>query len=106
MSDGTETPTALLAALRPDSAVNALTDEELAELALAADPDPVLGADAIPLHDYLVASEGLLPLWYMPAPKGRVRSRWQVAVLVLIIVAFLVIDGFGLCATYGQLVAA
>ena len=107
MGDGTETPTSILTSVeRLEAPVTPLNDDELVELALAADPDAALDADAVPLEEYLLGSEGLLPPWYMPAPRGRVRSRWQVAVLVLVIVSFLVIDGFGLCATYGQLVTA
>ena len=51
----------------------ALTDDELAELALAADPHEHLEPDAVPL-----AGTGddfaLLPRWYMPAPIATARE--------------------------------
>ena len=78
-----------------------LTDEELTMLALAADPDQAPDDDAVPLQEYMVGTDGLLPGWYMPAPRGRVRGGWQRTVLLLVIAAFLVIEGFGLCSTYG-----
>lgn len=81
-------------------------DEELAELALAADPEPVVDADAPPLSEVLGAdAPNLLPDWYMPAPMGgqRVLRGWRRRVIFLVIVSFLVITGFGLCNTYDQL---
>ena len=81
-------------------------DEELAALALAADPEPAVDDDARPLSDVL-GSEGshLLPEWYMPAPMGgqRVLRGWRRRVIFLVIVSFIVITGFGLCNTYDQL---
>jgi len=87
------------------------TDDELAELALAADPDASLDAGALPLDQYLAEQDGTdgpLPSWYMPTPMARTRdhSRRRTAIIVAVIVAFLVIDGLGLCATYGPLVIA
>lgn len=90
----------------PEPGLPALTDDELTALALAAERDPVLGPDAVPLAEYLETTDGLLPAWYMPAAQGRVRSRWKIALLIVLIVAFLLIDGVGLCNTYGQLVVA
>jgi len=90
-----------------------LTDEELTDLALAADPDTEKAEDAVCLWD-LLGSRGhdgdpKLPEWYMPAPMDGarpVRQRWHRGMALLIILSFLVIDGLGLCITYGQLVAA
>jgi hypothetical protein len=81
-------------------------DEELAALALAADPEPVVADDARPLSEVLGAdAPTLLPEWYMPAPMGgqRVLGGWRRRVIFLVIVSFLVITGFGLCNTYDQL---
>jgi len=76
-----------------------ISDEELTALALAADPDAPLGADAAPL---LLGEErtGLLPAWYMPpaVTPGVPRHR---AVVALLIGALLVVNGAGLCVTYG-----
>lgn len=79
-----------------------ISDDELTALALAADPDEPLAADAVPLSVYLGESEGLLPEWYMaPVTARRIRRGPQLVILVLI-GAFLLIEAFGLCSTYGQ----
>jgi hypothetical protein len=91
-----------------------VTDDELTALALAADPDAVVAADAVCLWDLLGSSgrtgaRGLLPEWYMPATLDGarpVRKRWHRRVALMVIVSFLLIDAFGLCITYGTLVAA
>ena len=82
----------------------AFTDEELAELALAADPDAAVAPDAVPLHELLGAPAGdLLPDWYMPAPSGRSGLRgWRRKVVLLIVASFLLINAYGLCSTYGH----
>jgi hypothetical protein len=93
----------------------AMSDEELTALALSADPDAGVDADAVPLSDYLRSADdsaggddGLLPEWYMPAPmQGAPRLRgWRRRVAILVIVAFLLIDAYGLCSTYGSVVFA
>lgn len=84
------------------------TDEELTELALAADPDAVVAADAVPLSE-LLAAEGAssgddrLPGWYMPLPMGGglVLSGWRRRIVLLIVISFVLIDAYGLCSTYG-----
>jgi len=80
-----------------------LSDDELTVLALAADPDAVLDADAVCLWDLAGWDRSeLLPSWYMPAPMpGRSSPRWQRGVIGLIVASFLLIDAFGLCSTYG-----
>ena len=88
----------------------ALTDDELAALALAADPDVAVDRDAVCLWD-LSPSETprLLPDWYMPSPMGGpgILTGWRRRVarfsVGFIIVSFLVINAYGLCNTYGQL---
>ena len=84
-----------------------VSDEELAALALAADPDAPMADHATPwTPDGEPAAFGLLPDWYMPSGVARRREPWQVAVVVTLIVAFAVINAFGLCITYGHLVPA
>ena len=83
-----------------------ITDEELTALALAADPDAPLTADAVPLELYPDRDAGSLPLAYMPPAMSRAAGGWRIPVAVLIVMAFLAIDVLGLCITYGTLVAA
>jgi hypothetical protein len=85
-----------------------ISDDELAALALAADPDGALGPDAIPMSEYLGRIDdegpapGLLPAWYMaPVRTSRIRRAPQLVILLLI-GTFLMIEAFGLCSTYGQ----
>ena len=83
--------------------VTDVTDEELAEEALAADPDVDVPHDAVPLVSETDAGTPLLPGWYMPSPAAGVRplrglGRW---VAMLIIAAFVAINAYGLCSTYG-----
>ena len=82
----------------------AVTDAELTELALASDPDTIeFDDDAVPFG-VQPDDAGLLPSWYMPAPmstSGRHRRRraWIVGGLVA---AMVIVNGFGLCVTYGM----
>lgn len=85
-----------------------LTDEELAELAMAADPTAVVADDAVPLHEFLAGGDGedeLLPGWYMPAPAGggRLLYGWRRRVILLIVASFLLLNAYGLCSTYGHI---
>ena len=88
---------AALATLEP------LSDDELARLALEADPDTVVAADALSLWELAGVTAGtLLPAWYMPAP-GTVHTgrRWRRVAAVVAIAAFVGINATGLCSTYG-----
>jgi hypothetical protein len=85
-----------------------VTDEELARLALAADPDTTVDDDAVCLSDLGGFSEagdgGLLPAWYMPGALAGVRlTGWRRTAALTIIVAFLLITAYGLCNTYGDM---
>ena len=76
------------------------TDAELTELALAADPDLEIDADAVPFGAEPVGAS-LLPSWYMPPPmsaggKHRRRRAWIVAGIVA---ALVIVNGAGLCVT-------
>jgi hypothetical protein len=82
------------------------TDDELTALAMTSDPDVPLDEDAVPLSVYLGQLPGLLPAWYMPSPMVRSRPRWRLPVVLVIVGAFLVIEAFGLCSTFGQIVPA
>ena len=84
-----------------------LGDDELADFTLAADVDTPVGDDAVSLWD-LAPPDGveLLPAWYMPPPVGgRQRLRgWRRAVVVVLVLAFVLIEAAGLCTTYGPVV--
>lgn len=77
-------------------------------LALAADPDAPLPADAVSFWEIDGHDAELLPDWYMPAPmRGHRRlNGWQRRVAWLIVVTFVLIDAYGLCSTYGSIVWA
>jgi hypothetical protein len=81
------------------------SEAELTELALM-DVDGTLGDDAVPMSVFLGQSPGLLPQWYMPTPMVRQGSRWRLPVVLVIVAAFVIIEAFGLCSTFGQLVPA
>jgi hypothetical protein len=90
-----------------DGAVElSFTEAELTELALAADLDAPMDDDAVPLSVYLNQAPGLLPLWYMPSPMTRHGKSWRIPVVIVIVAAFVIIEAFGLCSTFGQLVPA
>lgn len=49
----------------------------------------------------------LLPEWYQPAAaRRRLLTGWPRRIAILTIVAFVAIDAFGLCSTYGHVVFA
>lgn len=79
-----------------------ITDAELTALALAADPDAPLDADAVPLRsvDEGGRADCALPAWYMPAAVAGTSRRKRVVIGVLI-GAFVVVNAAGLCVTYG-----
>lgn len=80
--------------------MESFTDDELTELALAADPDATIPDDAVPFGQ--PAADGApLPDWYMPAPGSIRRTRPRVVAVVGIIVSLVVVNGAGLCVTYG-----
>jgi hypothetical protein len=79
-----------------------ITDDELTALALAAQPNPVIPEDAVPIGVHLSQLGAPLPLWYMP-PVIRSGRRWKAPVVLAVVLAFLLIDAMGLCNTYGIL---
>jgi len=80
-----------------------ITDEELTALALAAEPDPVVPDDAVPLWDLVATDETLVSSWYMPAPaaSGLAIGGWRRGIVVFLIAVFLAIEVVGLCSAYG-----
>jgi len=88
------------------AAAGSISDEELTAQALAADPDAPIAPDAVAWSLSGWGNSQLLPTWYMPAPVTGQRGWRPKAIAALVIVGFAVINGFGLCITYGHLVAA
>ena len=82
------------------------SDAELTALALAAPPLDRPADDAVPLATFLGLEPGLLPAWYMPTPMARIRPRWRLPVVLALVAAFVAIEAFGLCSTFGQVVPA
>jgi hypothetical protein len=82
-------------------------DEELAALALAADPDAPVPDDAVSIFELdPERGEAVLPDWYMPPASGSVRPGWRRRVAVGLISTFLLINAAGLCSTYGHIVVS
>jgi hypothetical protein len=78
-----------------------ISDEELTELALAADPNSPLPEDAVPFHSMQSEGVALLPDWYMPVDASRARSDWRAVVAVAIAVGLVLINAFAICVTNG-----
>jgi hypothetical protein len=76
-----------------------LADEELAALALAADPDTPVPHDAVPIRTR--ERDELLPDWYMPAPTSGARPGWRRRIAITAVSSILLINAAGLCVTYG-----
>jgi hypothetical protein len=95
-----ESPSTLLA--EDLEASGMISDDELTALALAADPNQPLDVDAVPLADYLADAFDPLPAWYMAPVMARHSGRRRKAIIMAVIGAFLLIEAFGLCSTYGQ----
>lgn len=78
-------------------------DEELMALALAADPDAPIPADAVPWSPGDEIDPGMGG-WYMP-PTGRgagAQPGWRRRVAVGVIASIGLINAAGLCITYGH----
>jgi hypothetical protein len=78
-----------------------VADDDLTALALAADPDPPDDPAAVPVSISTVATSGLLPEWYMPAPMSVGLGRARRLLLGGVVLILVVINGAGLCVTYG-----
>ena len=81
-----------------------VTDDELAAEALAADPEASLDDDAVDFWELTGSAPArVLGDWYMATPVGGTRQvhGWRRNVVLLVVLAFLAIDAYGLCNTYG-----
>ncbi|MEM8619301.1 MAG: hypothetical protein AAGF73_06235 [Actinomycetota bacterium] len=78
------------------------SDDELAELAMAATPVDVFDDSAEPWRpDGGLEQGALLPEWYMPVPQAGGRTPGRMFAVAAIIGALLIVNGAGLCVTYG-----
>jgi hypothetical protein len=84
--------------------IESFSDEELTELALAADPDQPLAADAVPLSLRAGEHLDLLPRWYMPPVLATGASRRRKTIIFLIVATLVAIEALGLCSVFGQVV--
>jgi hypothetical protein len=82
-------------------ATEIVTGDELEALALAADPLAPIPDDAVPYDRVIGTGPSLMPDWYMGRATAVHASRWRRPVILAIIAAFVLIDGAGLCSTYG-----
>ena len=99
----TEDDCAVPASTDEDAAGTQISDAELTALALAADPHAPLDPAAVPIAQYLGAATAPLPEWYMaPVTTHRLGHAGRLVVLA-VVTAFVLIEAFGLCSTYGQL---
>jgi hypothetical protein len=80
-----------------------ITDDELTELALGADPGVPLPEDAVPIGIYLSQFAPPLPLWYMPPVVRSGHRGWKAPIVLAVVFAFILIDVMGLCNTFGFL---
>ena len=80
-----------------------LTDAELAALAVQATASDPFADDAVPFNGADGMGAGLLPEWYMPVPQLSASERTPVRMVTvgLIVFALLLLNGAGLCVTYG-----
>jgi hypothetical protein len=78
-----------------------VTGDELDALALAADPNAPIPADAVPYDQVVGSGVSLLPDWYMGHATAVHASKWRRPVILAVVGAFLLIDAGGLCSTYG-----
>jgi hypothetical protein len=84
--------------------VETFSDEELTELALAADPDQELDPTATPLILRDAGYFDPLPRWYMPPALSIGGSRWKKTVVLVLVATLLTIEALGLCSVFGQVV--
>ena len=83
------------------SDLTVISDEDLEAMALAADPDVVVDDDAVPFLIDRPAGPDLLPEWYMPVPQNTKRTPARMLGAATIIGALVLVNGAGLCVTYG-----
>ena len=87
-----------------DVAVDEAFDAALAAEAVAAEPDPPVPDDAVPLTvDDPSGGVALLPAWYMPPARATARGGWRAVIGGVLIGALVIVSAVGLCVTDGLL---
>jgi len=81
--------------------VDLIDPAELERLALAADPDAEVPDDALPFLADSAAGVELLPAWYMPVAQNLRRTPARVFGAATFVGALVIVNGAGLCVTYG-----
>ena len=94
--------------VKPGRSDELFTDAELTDLALAADPDAEVAADAVPIDDVLASDDATdaddrLPSWYMPPIARGSLYGWRRRVVLVIVISFVAAAAYGVCSTYGFL---
>jgi hypothetical protein len=79
------------------------SDEELTDLAMAADDGAPIDANAVPWNWGFGFDRSLLPDWYMPRPIAAGRGKGTKIVVGTLVAGLLIIGAFGLCITSGFL---
>ncbi|HWJ97078.1 MAG TPA: hypothetical protein VNQ33_02895 [Acidimicrobiales bacterium] len=80
---------------------DAISDEELERLALAASPDEVPD-DAVAWSP--TARDPLIADWYMPAPVAARRDLKTRVITGTVVASIIAINAAGLCVTYGRVI--
>jgi hypothetical protein len=78
-----------------------ISDEELTALSLAADPNAPIDEGVEPFGAGLSSGTDLLPEWYMPVPNSNGHSHFRSIAVAAIVASLIVVNGAGLCVTYG-----
>ncbi|MEY2472185.1 MAG: hypothetical protein QOK28_1514 [Actinomycetota bacterium] len=72
--------------------------------------DDGVAADAVSVWTVLDPDDDviLLPEWYQPSAMRRTAllTGWPRRIAIATVIAFIAIDAFGLCSTYGHIVFA
>lgn len=98
----TDTPTSSELSADGRTTVDAIADEDLERLALAAHPSDHVPDDAVPWSP--TGRDPLIADWYMPAPTATRRDLRTRVVTAVVVGSIVAINAAGLCVTYGRVI--